>query len=372
MSADTSAELLLPSEDLSADMSFFDALGFRLNTIYPADNPRVAVMRGHGMSLRLDREYSGPVSAVSLRVSEPEVFSQLIKSKLADLQFDSDGTALTCVAPNGTRVVIQAQDAGLVVPPTVHTLSVRRLIDGDPWIIGRAGMHYRDLIPDRLGGSVIASHIRIPEGGPVPDMVHYHVVGFQLIYCYRGWVRLVYEDQGPPFILRAGDCVTQPPKIRHRVLEASDQLEVIEIGVPAEHVTAIDHELELPTPDVNPEREFDGQTFCHHLLSEARWSSWRVTGFESRDTGVARHSAGVADVQVARPLGSLAENVTHDLRHSADIQFCFVTTGSATLATGGESRELNAGDAFVLPPATEAHLISPSVDLELLEVMLPG
>jgi len=74
-------------------------------------------------------------------------------------------------------------------------------------------------------------------------MVHYHTVGFQLIYCYKGWVRLVYEDQGEPFILNAGDCVTQPPQIRHRVLEASDELQVIEIGVPAEHVTTIDHEI---------------------------------------------------------------------------------------------------------------------------------
>ena len=72
-------------------------------------------------------------------------------------------------------------------------------------------MLYRDLVPDRLGGSIIASHISIPDGGPVPDMVHYHTIGFQLIYCYRGWVRLVYEDQGPEFIINAGDCVIQPP-----------------------------------------------------------------------------------------------------------------------------------------------------------------
>ena len=38
-------------------------------------------------------------------------------------------------------------------------------------------------------------------------------------------------------MLRAGDCVIQPPLIRHRVLESSDHLQVIEIGVPAEHVT---------------------------------------------------------------------------------------------------------------------------------------
>ena len=59
-------------------------------------------------------------------------------------------------------------------------------------------------------------------------------VHFQLIYVYRGWVDLVYEDQGPPFRLEAGCCVTQPPLIRHKVLVSSDDLHVIEIGVPAE------------------------------------------------------------------------------------------------------------------------------------------
>ena len=119
------------------------------------------------------------------------------------------------------------------------------MADQAPWVIGRAGMEYRDLIPSRLGGSIIASHIRIPDGGPVPDMVHFHSVGFQLIYCYKGWVDLVYEDQGPPFRLHAGNCVIQPPEIRHRVLFASENIEVIEIGVPAEHVTTIDHALRV-------------------------------------------------------------------------------------------------------------------------------
>ena len=37
-------------------------------------------------------------------------------------------------------------------------------------------------------------------------------VGFQLIFCYRGWVEVVYEDQGAPFVLHAGDCVIQGPE----------------------------------------------------------------------------------------------------------------------------------------------------------------
>ena len=38
-------------------------------------------------------------------------------------------------------------------------------------------------------------------------------------------------------MLRPGDMVIQPPEIRHRVLESSDGLEVVEIGCPADHIT---------------------------------------------------------------------------------------------------------------------------------------
>ena len=66
-----------------------------------------------------------------------------------------------------------------------------------------------------------------------------------MIYVRRGWVRVVYEDQGEPFVMREGDLVLQPPAIRHRVLESSPGLEVIEIGAPAVHATFADHEMEL-------------------------------------------------------------------------------------------------------------------------------
>jgi uncharacterized protein YjlB len=38
--------------------------------------------------------------------------------------------------------------------------------------------------------------------------------------------------QGDPFCFHAGDCVLQPPEIRHRVLETSAAFEVVEIGCP--------------------------------------------------------------------------------------------------------------------------------------------
>ena len=257
----------------------------------------------------------------------------------------------------------------MVLPPTLHSFVVRRLKDQAPWVIGRAGMHYRDLIPDRLGGSIIASHIRIPDGGPVPDMVHYHTVGFQLIFCYRGWVDLVYEDQGEPFRLTAGSCVIQPPEIRHRVLFASDNIEVIEIGVPAEHITTIDHDMELPNGPANPERRFRGQRFVHHKLEEAVWAPFRVPGFEARDTGIADATQGVAGVQIFRCGAGAPEPVRHD----ADILFGFVMEGTMILeAEGREPFALEAGDAFVIPPGDVVRFAAPSGDLEVLEVSLPG
>lgn len=344
------AELLMPSADLTEDMDFFNRLGFRLDQIYPSDDPEVARMSGHGLVLKLDRSTKTAAPVIHLLTDE--------------------APAQELTAPNGTLIKFEPLSYSLELPETRHTFEVRRLKDSAPWIIGRAGMLYRDLIPGRLGGSIIASHIRIPEAGTVPDMVHYHTIGFQLIYCYHGWVRLVYEDQGQPFILKAGDCVTQPPQIRHRVLESSESLEVIEIGVPAAHMTTIDHEMELPTANFRPDREFGGQVFCHHELKDALWRTWKAEGFESRDTGIAKATRGVASVEVIRACGDTSEGAL--LKHNVDILFTFVLNGGLKLIAEEHEQELRAGDAFVIPPDCAYHLHELLPDTQLLEVSLPG
>jgi len=354
------AEFRLPTKDLGKDLAFFSKiLRFRLDTIYPADNPAVAVMSGHGLRIRLERGATEAPGTIRLLCHDPAAFA--------------DGRT-ELIAPNGTRVEIVDANPPLEMPQPQHSFIVHKPKAGDSWIIGRAGMHYRDLIPGRLGGRVIASHIRIPGGGPVPDYVHYHTIGFQLIFCYRGWVKLVYEDQGPPFVLEAGDCVLQPPEIRHQVLEASENLEVIEIGVPAEHVTTIDHELTLPTRALNPDRDFGGQKFCLHKSAEAVWQPWRIAGFEARDTGIAHATGGVASVRVARRFASRRDGDADQITsHHADILFTFVLEGTMTLqGPGRDSQDLTAGDAFVIPPDTRIVYANPSSGLELLEVSLPG
>ena len=349
------AEVRLPTKELRDDIPFFTkVLKMRMDTIYPADDPTVAVFSGHGLRVRVDAEASEPVGTIRILTEDPDRFA--------------DG-ARVLIAPNGTRIEIDALNPPFVLPATEHAFVVRKLADQAPWVIGRAGMHYRDLIPSRLGGSIIASHIRIPDGGPVPDMVHYHTVGFQLIFCYRGWVDLVYEDQGEPFRLVAGNCVIQPPEIRHRVLFASDNIEVIEIGVPAEHVTTIDHEMELPNGEVNPERLFQGQRFVHHKADEAAWHPFRLKGFQSRDTLIEANTGGVAGVHVVRR----GEGEPEWTRHEGDILFTFVMEGAMTLeGEGKEPFRLTPGDAFVIPPGMATRYGEPSDDIELLEVALPG
>lgn len=351
------AEVCLPSKELTADINFFETLGFRLDTIFPADDPSVATLSGFGLTIRLQRGSTVPPGTLRLLCRNPNAFPARNRE---------------LVAPNGTRILIADADPPLELPPTAHAFLVRRLKDNAPWIIGRAGMRYRDLIPGRLGGSIIASHIRIPDAGPVPDMVHYHTVGFQLIFCYSGWVRLVYEDQGPPFVLGANDCVIQPPRIRHRVLEASENLQVVEIGVPAEHVTTVDHMMQLPTPVVRPDRDFDGQIFCRSRAADAVWKPWRIAGFQARDTGIGTATRGVASVQVVRSSGP-DSNDSSVTSHTSDILFTFVLAGSVTLAAAGQgAHRLEEGDAYVVPPGLKTALTDPSTDLQLLEVSLPA
>ena len=351
---ETRAEIRLPTAELRNDLPFYTkTLGMRLDSIYPADNPEVAVLSGHGLRLRIQKGASEAPGTLRILTENPDAFA---------------GGQRSLTAPNGTRIEIDDLNPPMVLPATEHAFVVRRLADQAPWVIGRAGMHYRDLIPTRLGGAMIASHIRIPDGGPVPDMVHFHRVGFQLIFCVKGWVDVVYEDQGGPIRLNAGDCFIQPPQIRHRVLHASDGIEVIEIGVPADHVTEIDHDMTLPTPHLRPDRVWDGQRFVHNIGANGGFAAFRIPGFQARDTTINQGTQGVASVMVARPNG-----VAPWTTHQGDILFTYVMAGAMTLeGQGKDPYRLSMGDAFVIPPGMATRYADATDDLELLEVSLPG
>lgn len=347
-------EVVLSCPELDETLRFFtDSLGFRIDTVFPADAPAVAGISGYGLRIRLEAGAEVAPAVMRLGCRDPDAVA---------------GGERTLTAPNGTRIELVSADPPLVLPPQIQSLVIQKQTDA--WGVGRAGMLYRDLIPDRQGGRFIASHIRIPDGGPVPDYVHYHKIRWQMIYCYKGWVRLVYEDQGAPFVMRAGDCVLQPPQIRHRVLECSSGLEVVEIGCPAEHMTCVDHELALPNARVDPQRSFSGQRFVHHVAAEAQWQPWRRAGFEARDLGIAEATRGLAGVQVARAIDTATE--PEATTHAGEFMFLFVLQGVLALDVGDHPREsLCAGEACVIPAGLPYSVTALDSHTELLDVCLP-
>ena len=297
-------------EDLNLALDDLRREGFRLDVIYPADDPHTAVLSRDRSSVRVTTRPDAQAPPCDLPSFKPEF------------------------------VVTRA---------------------GGGAGQGRAGMLYRDLIPGRLGGRYIASHISIPQGGPVSDWVHFHRIALQLIYVRRGWVRVVYQDQGEPFVMEGGDLVLQPPGIRHRVLENSPGLEVVEITCPAIHETFADHRLELPN-GCDPDRQFGGQHFLRHVAEATPWTGFG--GGEAQETAVSEATTGLAQVRTLRAARS---SDIEFQAHDGELVFGFILEGSAVLHARG-THPVAASDAFVLPPNETWALRDASGDLRLLHV----
>ncbi len=101
----------------------------------------------------------------------------------------------------------------------------------------RAFFEYRDLgIKVATGGRVGAHVIRAKPGGHGGTGWHRHALDVQLVYVLKGWVRFDYEGVGE-VLLEAGACVHQTPGIRHVEIAHSDDVEILEITLPAEFET---------------------------------------------------------------------------------------------------------------------------------------
>src|SRR5215831_7960286 len=93
---------------------------------------------------------------------------------------------------------------------------------------------YRDLgVTAASNGWMRAQVTTAITGMTQPTGWHYHVCEGQFVYTLKGWVELEFED-GTDCRLEAGDSVFIPGGLRHQEIRTSDDLEILEVSVPAD------------------------------------------------------------------------------------------------------------------------------------------
>jgi mannose-6-phosphate isomerase-like protein (cupin superfamily) len=103
----------------------------------------------------------------------------------------------------------------------------------------RAYARYRDLgIAEASQGLARAHVIRLvgPCDPAEVSKLHFHDVDFQMVYVLKGWVKTYMEGQGET-LMKQGSSWTQPPRIRHLIMDYSDDVELLEVILPAEFKT---------------------------------------------------------------------------------------------------------------------------------------
>jgi mannose-6-phosphate isomerase-like protein (cupin superfamily) len=103
----------------------------------------------------------------------------------------------------------------------------------------RAYAHYRDLGVAEASQGLARAHVIRLIGPCNPDEVsklHFHDVDFQMVYVLKGWVKTYMEGQGET-LMKVGSSWTQPPRIKHLTMDYSDDVELLEIILPADFKT---------------------------------------------------------------------------------------------------------------------------------------
>ena len=103
----------------------------------------------------------------------------------------------------------------------------------------RAYAKYRDLGVAEASQGLARAHVIRLIGPCDPDEVsklHFHDVDFQMVYVLKGWVKTYLEGQGET-LMKEGSSWTQPPRIRHLIMDYSDDVELLEVILPADFKT---------------------------------------------------------------------------------------------------------------------------------------
>ena len=98
----------------------------------------------------------------------------------------------------------------------------------------RSFFEYRDLGVTKATNGWMRAQMTIAKTGMTqPTGWHYHVCDGQFVYVVKGFVDLEFED-GQTLHCSVGDSVFIPGGLKHNEIRTSDDLEILEVSVPAE------------------------------------------------------------------------------------------------------------------------------------------
>ncbi len=103
----------------------------------------------------------------------------------------------------------------------------------------RADAEYRDLgLESATNGRIGAKHIRALKPFVQETGWHWHDMTGHFVYVLRGSISFSFQGIADVVTVRAGGCLSQPAGVPHNVIARSDDLELIEINLPAQFSTS--------------------------------------------------------------------------------------------------------------------------------------
>ena len=102
----------------------------------------------------------------------------------------------------------------------------------------RADNEYRDLgLAAASAGRIGAKHIRAVRPFKEPTGWHWHDMTGHFVVVLKGWITFRFAGVEGDVTVKAGACLSQPAGVAHNVVARSDDLELIEINIPADYGT---------------------------------------------------------------------------------------------------------------------------------------
>lgn len=98
----------------------------------------------------------------------------------------------------------------------------------------RADVEYRDLgLAKATKGAIGAKHIRAIRPFEKETGWHWHDMNGHFVFVLKGWIRFRYSGVEGEVTVKQDGCLSQPAGVAHNVVGRSDDLELIEINLPA-------------------------------------------------------------------------------------------------------------------------------------------